>query len=175
MAEYEVEVPNGVQVEILPDGFKVSGKLGQTSKTINFGRMRAEKKEAKVIFTIDKPNKAEKAMLGTAASHLRNLVQGVTKGYKYSLKVFYAHFPINVAVEGKRVAIKNFLGEKTPRYSDIAGNAKVEAKGADIIVTGADLEEVSQTAANMEQATNVRNKDRRQFQDAIVLVSRGEE
>lgn len=174
MVEYEVVVPPDVQVEVGPDGFRVSGKLGSLSKTINLSRMRIEKKDSKIILAAEKPRAAEKALLGTAAAHLRNMVRGVTDGFKYTLKVFYVHFPISVSVEGRQVMIRNFLGEKRPRRADIVGKASVEVRGDEIIVTGADLEEVSQTAANIEQATFVTAKDRRQFQDAIVLVSRGE-
>ena len=44
----------------------------------------------------------------------------------------------------------------------------------DIIVEGVNLEDVSQTAANIEQATRVRNKDPRVFLDGIYVYERNE-
>lgn len=37
------------------------------------------------------------------------------QGYRYRLKSVYAHFPINVNVNGNDVEIRNFLGEKIVR------------------------------------------------------------
>jgi large subunit ribosomal protein L6 len=70
--------------------------------------------------------------------------------------------------------VQNFLGEKTPRVARIFGNTKVEVKGADIVVTGIDIEDVSHTAASMEQITRIKEHDRKVFQDGIYLVSREE-
>ena len=41
------------------------------------------------------------------------MITGVTKGYEYKMRLVYAHFPINTAIEDKggRVEIRNFLGE----------------------------------------------------------------
>lgn len=42
---------------------------------------------------------------------------GVTKGYRYKMRLVYAHFPVNVNIEanGKSIEIRNFLGEKRVR------------------------------------------------------------
>ena len=70
--------------------------------------------------------------------------------------------------------IENFTGERRPRKIKIIGNVKVKIEPDDIIVEGANLEEVSQTAANIEQATRVRNKDPRVFLDGIYVYERNE-
>jgi len=88
------------------------------------------------------------------------------------MKVVYAHFPINVSVEGKLVVIKNFAGEKTPRHAHIFGDVKVDVKGQDIVLKGLDREEVGQTAANIETATKIRRKDIRVFQDGVYITSK---
>jgi large subunit ribosomal protein L6 len=105
---------------------------------------------------------------------MKKIIKGVTKGYEYTMKIVYAHFPINVSVEKNRVVIKNFCGEKTPRYADIVDNVNVEIKGQEVFVRGIDSEAIGQTCANIEQALAVRKKDLRVFQDGIYLVSRGE-
>ena len=50
---------------------------------------------------------------------------------------------------------------------------KVEVKGKDIIVSGINLEDVSQTAANIEQATRLTGRDRRIFYDGIYVYEKG--
>ncbi|MEM2385595.1 MAG: 50S ribosomal protein L6, partial [Candidatus Bathyarchaeia archaeon] len=56
----------------------------------------------------------------------------------------------------------------------IVGNAKVRISGDDVIVQGISIEDVSQTAANIEQATKIRRKDPRVFLDGIYLYERRE-
>jgi large subunit ribosomal protein L6 len=113
------------------------------------------------------PRKKEASTVGTVHSHINNMIKGVTKGFTYKLKVVFAHFPITVKVKDDTVIIENFTGERSPRTAKIMGNSKVSIKGEDVIVQGSDLEDVSQTAANMELATKVRRKDPRIFLDGI--------
>jgi large subunit ribosomal protein L6 len=78
-----------------------------------------------------------------------------------------------VKVTGDKVVIENFLGERTPRKARIMGASKVKVSGEEILVTGPDVEHVSQTAANMEQACIIRGFDPRVFQDGIYITSKG--
>ncbi len=102
------------------------------------------------------------------------MITGVTKGYTYKLKIVFSHFPISVKLQGKSILIENFTGERRARSIDIIGDVKVKIEPDDIIVEGINLEHVSQTAANIEQATRVRNKDPRVFLDGIYVYERNE-
>jgi large subunit ribosomal protein L6 len=110
-------------------------------------------------------------MLGTAAAHIRNMIRGVTKGYRYNLRTVYAHFPVTVKVDEKARALKveNFTGEKTPRSAQILDGVKVVVKGDDITVEGIDIKAVSQTAANIQNSTKIKKKDLRVFLDGIYI------
>jgi large subunit ribosomal protein L6 len=70
--------------------------------------------------------------------------------------------------------IENFTGERRERRVKIIGDVKVKIEPDDITVEGANLEDVSQTAANIEQATRVRRKDPRVFLDGIYVYERNE-
>ena len=63
--------------------------------------------------------------------------------------------------------VKNFQGERAERVSVIKGDTLVVAKGDDVIITGPVLTDVSQTAANIQLNTKVKNKDHRVFLDGI--------
>jgi large subunit ribosomal protein L6 len=54
------------------------------------------------------------------------------------------------------------------------GDVKIKIEAEDIVVEGVNLEDVSQTAANIEQATRVRRKDPRVFLDGIYVYERSE-
>ena len=79
---------------------------------------------------------------------------------------------MTVKAQGDIVTIENFIGERHPRTSKIVGGAKVSVKGDEVTITGVNKEDVGQTMANLEQATKIRGKDPRVFQDGIYLVSK---
>src|SRR2546425_1002886 len=100
---------------------------------------------------------------------------GGTDGFTYEMKIVYSHFPVKAMVKGPEFVIENFLGEKFPRKTSIVGETKVEVKGDQVVLTGPDIEAVSQTAANIEQATHIRGFDPRIFQDGIYITRKAGE
>jgi large subunit ribosomal protein L6 len=119
--------------------------------------------------------KRDLAITNTAKSIINNMLTGVDKGFRYKLKIVFAHFPISVKVRGREIYVENFFGERSARISHIVGDAtKVNISGDDVIVKGPSLEEVSQTAANIESSTKVKGKDQRVFLDGLYIYSRSE-
>ncbi|MEB2836261.1 MAG: 50S ribosomal protein L6 [Desulfurococcales archaeon] len=168
-----VEIPEGVEVRV--DGARVTvrGPKGELSRDFSHARgviMRVE--DGKFIVEAYFARSRERALVGTIAAHVRNMILGVTKGFRYKLKIIYSHFPMNVKVEGDRVVISNFLGERAPRVARILPGVKVQVKGQDVIVEGTDIERVAQTAANIERATKISDLDRRKFMDGIYIYAR---
>lgn len=171
-----IEIPNGVSVEVNGLQVRVKGPKGEIVKDFSHAKgvgIRVE--ENKVIVEAFMADRKLKALVGTIAAHIRNMITGVTKGYRYKLKVIYSHFPVTVVVDEKNkiIRIKNFLGEKADRIAKIYGNVKVKVQGTDIIVEGIDIEEVGLTAASLERATKIRDLDRRIFMDGIYIYERG--
>ena len=169
---YEILIPEGVEVNILSNEISVKGKLGELKRKFDLSGIKIAKEGNKLTLEAKTKRRKQKAYTGTVTAHIKNLVKGISEGYKYTLKVVYAHFPVNVSVEGKRIVIKNFIGEKNPRYADIVGETKVEVKGHEIFITGVDIEKVGQTAANIEQATRIKKRDLRVFGDGIFIVQK---
>jgi large subunit ribosomal protein L6 len=64
------------------------------------------------------------------------------------------------------------MGERNPRKAKIVGDAKVKIQTEDVVIQDLNLENVSQTAANVEQATKVKRKDPRIFLDGIYVYER---
>ena len=75
------------------------------------------------------------------------------------MHTFQSQFKVN----GKDILIENFQGERAPRKTRIVGNTKVSPKGEDVILTGEVWTDITQTAANIELKTKVKNKDHRVF------------
>ncbi|MCX6798744.1 MAG: 50S ribosomal protein L6 [Candidatus Diapherotrites archaeon] len=174
-----VKLQRGVQ---LPAGFKASVQQGivtvvgpngkQVSKSFNLAFVSVKASDGSIVVEAKHGTKRVNAILTTTATHIENAVSGLQKEYVYKLAVVYSHFPINVSVKGNTVEVKNFVGEKNPRIAQIRPGVTVEAKGKEIIVRGHDKDAAGQTAANLEGATRIRNKDRRVFQDGIFIVEK---
>lgn len=167
----EIEIPEGIDVN-LDDGITVKGSKGQLKRKFNYPNVIVRKEDDKVVLEANFPKKRDKAMLGTMRSHINNMFIGLTDGFTYNMKIVYAHFPMTVKAAGNKVTIENFLGERYPRTAKIVGDAKVQVKGDEVVVTGINKEEVGQTMANLEQATKIKGRDPRVFQDGIYFVSR---
>jgi len=169
----EINIPQGVTASLSGATLTVKGQKGQVSREFRFPGVRLSVADGKVAVEATKVDKQSKAIVGTYASHITNMMTGITEGYEYDMKIVYAHFPIQVKVEGKsKVSIGNFLGERKPRYASIMGETKVNVAGDKVTVTGNNKEHVGQTAANIEQACKIKNRDPRVFQDGVYITKK---
>ncbi|MGD0816839.1 MAG: 50S ribosomal protein L6 [Methanomassiliicoccales archaeon] len=170
--EDKIEIPKDVKVSLENGVITLKGKNGQLSRNFSHPKVKMTIVDNHVIVSSEMPKVREKAIVGTFGAHVRNMIVGVTIGYEYKMKIVYSHFPIKAAVKGNKFSIENFLGEKAARSANIIGETKVKVAGADVLLTGADLEQVSQTAANIERATKIRGFDPRVFQDGIYITEK---
>ncbi|OLB68113.1 50S ribosomal protein L6 [archaeon 13_2_20CM_2_52_21] len=170
-----VSIPEKVSVQVEGRTVRVKGPLGSLQEDLSHLPVSINVDDNKVRLETTWPRKREIGMLGTAAAHVRNMLKGVTQGYRYELRTVYAHFPVTVKVDDKAKVLKieNFTGEKTPRYAKIVEGVKVDVKGEDISVEGIDLKSVSQTAANIQDSTKIKKKDLRVFLDGIYVSGKG--
>jgi len=169
-----IQIPDNVNIAI--EGRKVTVKSAKETLTRDFSYapISVELNDKTLRIWAEWPRKKETALVGTIYSHIQNMITGVTKGFTYKLKIVFSHFPISVKVKDKTILIENFTGERNPRKARIVGNAQVKIQTEDIIIQGTNLEEVSQTAANIEQATKVKRKDPRVFLDGLYVYERSE-
>lgn len=169
-----VQIPEDVEVTLEGRKISVKGPKGTLVRNFQHAPVSMEVDGKTVRIWAEWPRKREASLVGTIYSHIQNMIKGVTKGFTYKLKIVFSHFPISVKVREKTVLIENFTGERNPRKAKIAGNANVKIESEDIVVQDLDLENVSQTAANIEQATKVKRKDPRIFLDGIYVYERTE-
>ena len=168
----EMELPEKVEAHVSGHEVTVKGPRGELKRSLIYPGVTIKKEGSKLIVVSTTANRREKAVVYTYAAHIKNMLTGVTKGFRYKMKIVFSHFPITVKVAGKEVEITNFYGEKRPRTAEIIGNVKVSATKEEVTLEGNSVEEVGQTMSNLEQATKIRNKDSRIFQDGIYLTSR---
>ena len=173
MEREEIELPDDVSADLDHLDLTVEGPDGSVTRRLWYPDVSVSVDDGTVA--IEWPADADRrttATVGTFVSHVNNMIYGVTDGWEYKMEVFYAHFPMDVSVEGDRVAISNFLGERAPRHASIRGDTQVEVDGEEITLTGPSKEDVGQTAANIEQLTRVTDKDTRVFQDGVYITQK---
>ncbi|KAL1934901.1 hypothetical protein VTP01DRAFT_7083 [Rhizomucor pusillus] len=174
----ELIIPEGVTVNIKSRVVTVKGPRGELTK--NLRHLNIEIKfegKDKLKFVVYHGVRKHIAAIRTVRSIVNNMITGVTKGFQYKMRYVYAHFPINVIInnEGNAVEIRNFLGQKVVFHVKMREGVHCEASKAqkdELIITGNDLEAVSQSAADIQQTCRVRNKDIRKFLDGIYVSER---
>ncbi len=162
MRYFKVDVPGDVEISVNGNEVIVKGPKGELKRQFKAKNLKMEVKDG--VFEVSSD---DVAMINTIKRHVSNMIKGVKEGFTRKMIVRYAHFPIKIKVVGKEVLIENFLGERKPRKARIHGNANVKVKGQELIVEGINLEDVTQTVANIRQATRIKQKDIRVFQDGI--------
>ncbi|MCX8158687.1 MAG: 50S ribosomal protein L6 [Candidatus Pacearchaeota archaeon] len=168
----ELEIPSGIECEIIDKTIKCKKGSVVLEKKLPLLNINLTIKDNKIILFCKKGNKNDYKKIKSFIAHIKNLFEGLTEKYVYKLEAVFVHFPMTLKIEGNKLIINNFLGEKTPRYAEILPNVDVEIKGQKITISSHDKDAAGQTAANFERATKIRNRDRRIFQDGIFIVEK---
>merc|ERR1712184_51369 len=171
----EVTVDEGVTCEVKARVVTVTGPRGTLTKSFRHLKVEMKSTSPKSIL-VEKwmGSPRDRAAVRTVCSHISNLSKGVTLGFRYKLRAAYAHFPINCTVVdgGATLEVRNFLGEKFLRKVPMAPGVTVEISKAqkdELYVNGNDIENVSKSAARIQQSTTVKNKDIRKFLDGLYV------
>ncbi len=174
VSQATIELPKGAAITVHGRTIRAKGPLGAAERPFPSDVLTLSVAGTTVTLALKIPpnRKASRALLRTWAAHVANLGGGVTRGVEARLKVVAAHFPMKVQVRGEELLIENFLGEKHPRSTRLLPGTKAEVAGDIVTLSGHDVEQVGQSAANVERVTRIRDYDPRVFQDGIYLIER---
>ena len=177
LVSHIIAIPEGVSASLEGNTVALTKDGNSLTKDFNHTRVAVRQADGGLEVFCNLPRRSERAIAGTWAAHLRNMAKGLDEGFEYRLKAVFSHFPMSLKVQGNEFTITNMLGEKVPRIASLPWSpteveVRIERK-SDVIVTGADREKVGQTAANIERACKIKNRDPRVFQDGVYIVSKG--
>jgi len=172
MNRVEIDIPDDVSAATDHLELTVEGPNGSVTRRLWYPDVDVSVEDGAVVIATANEDAKTNATVGTFESHVANMIYGVTDGWEYTMEVYYAHFPMQVSVEGDEVVIANFLGEKADRRAPIRGDTDVQVDGEMVTLSGSDKEAVGQTAADIEQLTKVTDKDTRVFQDGVYIVEK---
>lgn len=138
-----IPVPQGVDVKIDKNEVTVKGPKGQLSLTIS-PRVSVTRENGALLVVRHGDDKAAKAFHGTTQRLVRNMVIGVTDGFKKELEISGVGY--RAAVEGNKLNLS--LGFSHPVVFEIPEGLKIETpKPTTIVVSGHDKQKVGQVAA----------------------------
>jgi len=182
LSEEEIDIPTGVTVNYKARHVEVKGPKGTLKRNFSHLGFDMQRKSVnnknKLKLQMWFAKKKQASGITSVASTIKNMIKGVTYGYRFKMKFAYAHFPINAAVVngGKGIEIRNFLGEKIIRRIAMLPNTTVIKKEDvkdELTIEGIDLNNVSLSCALISQSVLVKNKDIRKFLDGIYISERG--
>jgi large subunit ribosomal protein L6 len=175
--EQRIEIPSDCQISLEEKTVKVNGPKGSLERVFPEPQTQIQTEGNEIVVTTHINRKKSRALVGTVIAHIRNMFLGVQHGYEYEMKIVYSHFPITVEIKDKTMIIKNFIGERGIRTARLIGDVQVRTTEDEVFISGINIEHVSQSAANIQQACKIRDKDRRVFLDGIYVIKKrkGEE
>uniref|UniRef100_A0A8C5W3Z0 Large ribosomal subunit protein uL6 n=1 Tax=Microcebus murinus TaxID=30608 RepID=A0A8C5W3Z0_MICMU len=161
LSNQTVDIPENVDITLKGRTVIVKGPRGTLRRDFNHINVELSllgKKKKRL--RVDKwwGNRKELATVRTICSHVQNMIRGVT------------------LENGSLVEIRNFLGEeyiRRVRTRPGVARSVSQAQKHELILQGNDIELVSNSAALIQQATTVKNKDIRKFLDGIYVSEKG--
>jgi len=167
-----IEMPSDISCEVSHNILKCKKGNSELSRVINVPCLNIKIEGKNIVLHCENGNKKDLKVIKTTAAHIKNMFSGLNENFVYKLQAVNVHFPMSLKVEGDKLMINNFLGEKTPRTANILKSVSIEVKGQAITLSSQNKESIGQTAANIERATKIRSKDRRIFQDGIYITEK---
>ena len=116
LSSQTMDIPEGVKIKVRAKIVEVEGPRGKLTRNFKHLNLDFQLIENGKKLKVDAWFGTRKTMaaIRTAISHVQNLITGVTSGYRYKMRLVYAHFPINASITNSNssIEIRNFLGEK---------------------------------------------------------------
>ncbi len=141
-----VAIPAGVTVTANGNQVAVKGKLGELSRTFQSG-ITVTVEDGKVLVARANDTRLQKSCHGLSRTLVKNMIEGVTTGYKKALNIEGTGF--KALLQGKKLSLS--LGFASPKDYPVPEGIKVtvDAPGVNLTVEGIDKQLVGQAAARI--------------------------
>ncbi len=139
-----ITLPEKTEIKLMGDSVMVKGPLGELNKKIH-PSIEIKIAGSEVTVMPKKLTLESRALWGTYASHLINMVAGVNKAFEK--KLILEGIGYKSEVKGDKIVFA--LGFSHPVEVAIPSTLKVVAEKNIITISGANKEEVGQFAANI--------------------------
>lgn len=140
-------VPEGVTITVEENQVTVKGPKGELSLEIK-ENITVQVEDNAVVVTRANEEKATKAMHGTTNANIKNMIEGVTNGFKKGLEIIGVGY--RFTMKGNTLVIN--AGYSHPVELEVPAGLTVEAiSNTEISVSGIDKVKVGEFAANIRK------------------------
>jgi len=140
-----ITIPAGVTIEVKDGIAHVKGPKGQLERRLASGISIKLENNTVQVDVVDKESKATRSLWGTFGAHMKNMVKGVTEGFKRDLEINGVGY--RVAMQGKDLKFE--IGFSHPVVFNMPQGVEAKVDKNLITLTGADKELLGATAAEI--------------------------
>ena len=142
-----IPVPDGVNVSITPGRVIVNGPLGELTQQVP-ARMKIEQRDGELVVTRPTERGPDRALHGLTRTLVANMVEGVTKGFEKRLEIHGVGY--RAALRGTTLELNVGYSHAVTKEPPMGITFEVPAP-TQIVVRGADKQQVGQTAAEIRR------------------------
>ncbi len=146
LGKLPVQLPSGVTAEFANDTMTVKGPKGTLVRTMKSRHVAFDITDGVITLTPQKTDQAA-ALWGTYASHLANMVTGVTEGFTKVLEIE----GVGYRAEMKGTTLAMSMGFSHPVEMAVPEGLTTVVEKNVITITGSDKDAVGQFAANVRK------------------------
>ena len=140
-----IELPAGTTISTSDGVLSVKGKNGELSRALDRAVTVNVSDNQVTVSVADEDNKAQRALWGTFASHVKNMVQGVSEGFEKKLEVNGVGY--RVSLQGNDLKLE--VGFSHPVLFPLPDGVKAAVEKNLITLSSIDKELLGDTAAKI--------------------------
>mgnify|MGYP001173369294 CR=1 FL=1 len=145
LSKQPIAIPSGVEAHLEGTTLILKGSKGELSRNFNEDVVSVEINNGAIDVKKTKDTVFSQALVGTYASHVKNMIEGVTNGFEKKLIVEGVGY--RSEVKGNKLEMS--LGFSHPVIMDIPEGITATAEKNVITITGTDKEKTMQFAAQI--------------------------
>ena len=142
----KIAIPDGVQVTFQEGVLTVKGPKGELTRQVR-DEISFIVMDKEIVVEKKAKTRLAEGLWGTYASHAKNMIIGVTEGYKKELEVRGVGY--RVEMKGKQLAL--YVGFSHPVVFDVPNGLQVSVQDVTITIEGFDKEQVGQFTAKVRR------------------------
>lgn len=146
LGKQPITIPKGVECTFEKGVLTVKGPKGELVRTVNQNVVLTREGDV-ITFSPKEGGENARALWGTFAAHLRNMILGVTEGFKKELEVE----GVGYRAEGQGNKIKLSVGFSHPVELIAPAGVSIVTEKNKITISGPDIEVVGQFAADIRK------------------------
>ncbi|HHY36884.1 MAG TPA: 50S ribosomal protein L6 [Firmicutes bacterium] len=145
MGRLPIEIPQGVQVNLVDNLITVKGPKGELQKELP-AEIKVEVQDNQVVVTRPSDQREHRALHGLTRTLVANMIEGVTKGFEKKLEIVGVGY--RAALQGNKLVLQ--IGYSHPVEITPPPGIEIEVSApTKITVKGIDKEQVGALAADI--------------------------